>query len=201
MASDDASLRWVDALDALRTEHLARLHAFNGQVAFGVLAVALATFVSVVLSLNPLWDLSLDDSDLGWPLALASAAAFFSACALVALALHQQRRDRGAAIAALDRAIPQLLAGADPHAALAELSEQMKRIAPPRADVGAAPYLPSRLDARWLGTTFYTKVCVALGLLLLAALLLTQALVLSVPPQSDEELDDGAPSAASFTAR
>ena len=196
MASDDASLRWVDALGALRSEHLARLHAFSSQVAFGVLAVALTVFVSVLLALDPLWDLSLEDSDLGWPLALASAAAFLSACALIALALHQQRRDRGAAIAALDRAIPQLLAGADPQVALGELSEQMKRIAPPRAEAGAAPYLPSQLDARWLGTRFHTKVCVALALILLAALLLVQALALSVPPQSDEEPDDGAPSAA-----
>jgi hypothetical protein len=201
MASDDVSLRWVDALGALRTEHLARLHAFNSQVAYGVLAVALTVFAGVVLTLEPLWDLSLDDSELGWPLALASAAAFFSACALVALALRQQRRDRSAAIAALDRAIPLLLGGADPHVTLAELSEQMKRIAPPRAETGSAPYLPSRLAARWLGTTVNTKMCVALALVLLAALLLALALVLSVPPQSDEEIDDGAPSAASFTAR
>jgi hypothetical protein len=182
MAPDDASLRWVDELRALRTEHLARLHAFSREVAFGVLAVALAIFVGVLLALNPLWDLSFDDSALGWPLALASAVAFLSAGALVALALHQQRRKRGAAIAALDRAIPLLLAGSELEPVLAELSK--------------APYLPSQVDARWLGTRVHTKMCVALALLLLASLLLALALVLSVPPQSEEEYDQGTPTAA-----
>jgi len=193
MAPDDVSHRWVDALSALRAEHLARLHAFGRRVASGVLALALAIFVGVLLALDPLWDLSFDDSPLGWPLALASAVAFASSCALIALALHQQRRDRSAAIAALDRAIPQLLAGAEPNAVLAELSERMKRISPPRGEVGSSPYLPSLLEARWLGTTCHTKVCAALALLLLASLLLVKALVLSVPPQPEEELDDGAP--------
>ncbi len=192
MAPDDASLRWVDELRALRTDHLARLHAFSRQVAFGVLAVALTIFVGVLLALDPLWDLSFDDSALGWPLALASAAAFFLACALVGLAVHQQRRKRGAAIAALDRAIPLLLAGADPQPVLDELSAQMERIAPPRAEVGPAPYLPSLLEARGLGT--------ALALVLLASLLLALALVLCAPPQSEEELDEGTPTAA-FTVR
>ena len=188
MAPDDAWLRWVDELRALRSEHLARLHAFSREIAFAALAVALAIFVGVLLALDPLWDLSFDDSSFGWPLALASAAAFSSACALVALAVHQQRRKRGAAIAALDRAIPRLLGGADPQPVLAELSAQMKLIAPPRAEVGSAPYLPSRVEARWLGT--------ALALLLLAALLLALALVLCVPPESGEEYDEGTPTAA-----
>ena len=196
MAPDDASLHWVGELRALRAEHLARLHALSREIAFGVLALALAIFIGVLLALDPLWDLSFEDSASGWPLALASAAAFFSAGALVALALHQQRRERGAAIAAIDRAIPQLLAGAEREPVLAELSEQMKRIAPPRAEVGSAPYLPSRVDARWLGTRLHTKMCGALALLLLAALLLAQALVLSVPPASSEEYDEGTPTAA-----
>ena len=188
MAPEDASLRWVDELRGLRSEHLARLHAFSRGIAFGVLALALSIFVGVLLALDPLWDLSFDDSRFGWPLALASAGAFFSACALVALAVHQQRRKRGAAIAALDRAIPQLLAGADPQPVLDELSAQMKRIAPPRAEVGSAPYLPSLIEARGLRA--------ALALVLLAALLLALALVLSIPPPSSEEFDEGTPTAA-----
>jgi protein-S-isoprenylcysteine O-methyltransferase Ste14 len=196
MASDDPSLRWVELLCALRAEHLARLHAFGRLASAGVLAVSLAIFFGVLHALDALWDLSLDDSDLGLPLAVASGAALLLAGVGVALALHQQRRERGAAIGALDRAVPQLLAGADPQAVLGELSEQMKRIAPPRAPVGPAPYLPSRLDRRWLGTTAYTKVCLALALLLLASLLLAQALVASAPPPAEEELDSGTPTAA-----
>jgi hypothetical protein len=197
MAPDDVSLRWVDTLEAVRTEHLGRLHGFGSQSAFAALAVALAIFVGVVLSLDPLWDLSLDDSALGWPLAFASALAFTAAGALLALALHQQRRDRGAAIAALDRAIPLLVAGDDPKAVLAELSEQMRRIAPPRGEFGPAPHLPTLLEGRWLGTTFRTKVGLAVALVLLASLLLARALVMSVPPASGDGLDDGSPTAES----
>src|SRR5258705_815498 len=102
MAPDDASLHWVDLLRALRAEHLARLHGFSRQIGFGVLAVALAIFVGVLLALDPLWDLSFEDSASGWPLALASAAAFFSPGARGPFAAHHQRRQPRAARPAPD---------------------------------------------------------------------------------------------------
>src|SRR5262245_13150610 len=192
MAPDDLTSRWVDALSALRAEHLARLHAFRYALGFAALGLAVAGVIGVLLALDPLWDLSLADSDLGWPLFGAATAAVALAGCLTALALRQVRRDRGAAIAALDRAIPQLLDGAEPRLVLAELSERMKQISPPRADPGATPYLPSLLEGRSLGTSAYTKMWLAVALILLAALLLVQALVGSVPPAGDET-DDGGP--------
>src|SRR5262245_19087627 len=66
MDSKDLSVRWADALAALRAEHLARLHAFGARTAAAVIAVAATLFVGVALALDLLWDFSFDDSVLGW---------------------------------------------------------------------------------------------------------------------------------------
>ena len=186
--------RWIELLVAQRAEHLARLHAFGRLFGVGAFAVAAAILLAVMLGLDPLWDLSFEDSELASQLASAAAASFAAACALFALALHQQRRDRGAAIAALDRAIPALAGGAEPQPVLAELSERMRAIAPPHGAAGS-PYLPSLLDGRWLGTRTGTKVSLACALLVLAAVLIAFALVLSAPPSGDEDYE-GTPTAA-----
>ena len=197
MELEASTERWIDLLGALRAEHLARLNRFGRQIAAGALALAIALVLAVVLGLDPLWDVSFEDLPLAGALALGAAAAFAAACALFALAQHQQRRDRSAAIAHLDRALAELVAGAAPHAVLGELSERMRRLAPPRHEVGSAPYLPSLLDARWLGTRLHRKVSLGCALLLLAAVLIASALVLAAPPVSDYDDDAGTPTAGS----
>jgi len=78
----------------------------------------------------------------------------------------------------------------------------MRRLAPPRGvDPGAAPYLPSRLDARWLGTRAYTKLCLGCAALLLAALLAAATLLLAAPPYSGEDDDGGSSSTTSLPWR
>ena len=190
MTPEESASRWIDLLAAQRAEHLARLHAFGRQLAGGTVFVAAALVLAVMLGLDPLWDLSFADSELAGELALAAAACFGAAGALFALALHQQRHDRGAAIAALDRAIAALAVGGEPSAVLKDLSERLRAVAPARGETGA-PHLPSLLDGRWLGTRTHTKVGLACALLLLAALLVAFALVLAAPPVDGDEYDDG----------
>jgi hypothetical protein len=183
MTLEESTARWIDLLAAQRAEHLARLHALGRNAAFGALALSLAILLAVMLGLEELWDVSFEDLALARAAALSAAALFGAACALVALALYQERRDRAAAIAYLDRAIPELLASGEPRAILAELSERMRRLAPPRfLEPGPVPYLPSRPDARWLGSRAYTKLCLGCAALLLASLLAAAALVLAPPP-------------------
>src|SRR5262249_30103995 len=155
-----------------RAEHLARLHAVGVNAAVGAVGLAVAILVLVALGLESLWDASFVDSDLARAAGLLAAALFGAACVLVPLGLHQERRDRAAAIACLDRAIPELLAGGDPRAVLTTLSEHMRRLAPPRFVESGTFYLPARLDARWLGSRAFTKLCLGCCALLLAALLL-----------------------------
>ena len=196
MTPEESTARWLALLSAQRAEHLARLYAFGRRLAVAALAVAALIVLAVVLGLDPLWDLSFADSELAADLALAATACFLAAAALSALAQHQQRRDRGAAVAALDRAIAALASGAEPPAVLAELSERMRALAP--ADAGS-PHLPSLLEGRWLGTRAHTKVGLACALLLLAALLGAFALVLAAPPVGDEDYEGGTPTAAART--
>jgi hypothetical protein len=183
MTLEESTARWIDLLAAQRAEHLARLHALGRHAAFGALGLSVAIVLAVVLGVEELWDVSFVDSELAGAAALSAAALFGAACALGALGLFQERRDRAAAVAYLDRAVPELLAGGEPRAILAELSERMRRLAPPRfVEPGPAPYLPSRPDARWLGSRAYTKLCLGCAALLLASLLLAAALVLAAPP-------------------
>ena len=194
MTPEESTARWIDLLAAQRAEHLERLHGFGRQLAVAAVAVAAVIVLAVMLGLDPLWDLSFEDSEFAASLAAAAAASFAAAAALFALALHQERRDRSAAITALDRAIPELARGAEPSAVLAELSERMRAIAPPRGDSGSL-HLPSRLDGRWLGTRTGTKASLGCALLVLAAVLIAFALVLSAPPLDDGDYE-GTPTAA-----
>jgi uncharacterized membrane protein YciS (DUF1049 family) len=191
MMLEESTGRWIDLLAAQRAEHLRRLHAFGRNAAFGALALAAVLLAAVVLGLEELWQVTFEGLELAGTLATASAILFAAGCALAALAVQQQRRDRSAAIAALDRAIPQLLSGAEPRAVLAELGERMRLIAPPRESAAPDPYLPSLAGRR-----AYTSLCLACAALVLAAVCLAGALVLAVPPDSDDEGDDSTPTPA-----
>ena len=196
---EEPTPRWIDLLAALREEHLARLHAVGMHVAWGVVGLAIVVVLCLSLGLEELWDVSFADLELARSAALSAAVLFAAACALVSLGLHQERRDRAAAIAYLDRAIPELLAGREPRAVLTELSERMRRVVPPRfADGEPALHLPSRTDARWLGTRAYTKLCLGCGALLAAALLFAFALALAAPPPDSGEDDYPPPSMTSL---
>jgi hypothetical protein len=173
MTPDDATARWIDLLAAQRAHHLARLHSLGRHTAFGALGV------------------SFRESELAWTTLSWAAALFAVAGGFLALALHQERRDGAAAIACLDRAISELLSGSEARPVLTELSERMRRVAPPRTEAGPAPWVPSHLDGRWLGTRAFTKLCLASGALLLASVLLVTALILGAPPYSDEDGDYG----------
>ncbi|HTO08711.1 MAG TPA: hypothetical protein VMR86_16815 [Myxococcota bacterium] len=191
MVPEDSTARWIDLLCAQRAGHLERLHAVERHTAFTAIGLAVTIAVGAMLGTEELWDASFRDSPAATGAGLAAVVLFAAACLLVALGLHQERRGRRAAIACLDRAIPELVAGGETHPVLSAVSARMREIAPPGADSGSAPYLPSQLDTRWLGSRAYTKVCLGCAALLLAALLAAAALTWAVPTESSEEDDYG----------
>jgi len=196
MMLEESTARWIDLLAAQRAGHLARMHAFGRNTAFAALGVSAVLLAAVVLGLEELWQVTFEGLELAGTLATTAGLLSAAASVLAALAVHQQRRDRSAATAALDRAIPQLLSGAEPRAVLAELSEQMRRIAPPQDGRGLDPYLPSLVGRRSHGTAF-----LACAAFVLAAVCLASALVLAVPPDSDDEGDDSTPTPAALDRR
>lgn len=156
---DDGTKRAIDVLVAIRSEHVERLHAVNGQFAIALLTLAATLVFSAASGAEHLARIAHASAGARTLFSLG-ALALFAAAGLAGTGLARHAEARGMRIRTLDAAIQ---ARTFPGA-----------VAPPREDELV------RAMASWVNpSAFHTLVFVASSLLVVGAVLVASAVVVA----------------------